>query len=94
MDNCWKDMYKKDKYARDRVMKSVRMILPYLKDGDTVLDVGCFTQEAKKYLPWSVDYIGIDQQHPLTRLRHGDRQIHNDGGLAFLRLPRRNQDAL
>ena len=69
-------MYKKDRYARDRVMKSVRLLYPYLKDGDTVLDVGCFTQEAKKYIPKEVKYVGIDEKayHPATRvvnLHHG-----------------------
>lgn len=74
--SVWQDMYRKDLYARDRVMKSARMLLPYLKDTDTVLDVGCFTQEAKKYFPRTVNYIGIDQKkfHPKTQvveLNHG-----------------------
>jgi len=63
-------MYRKDKYARDRVMKSARLLLPFLKDGDTVLDVGCFTHEARKYYPRTVKYIGLDseQYHTETRL--------------------------
>lgn len=73
-------MYRRDRYARDRVMKSARLLLPYLKDGDTVLDVGCFTQEAKKYYPRVIKYIGIDekQYHPQTRivdLQHGFEAI-------------------
>lgn len=55
-------MYSRDRYARDRVMKSARLLLPFLKDNDTVLDVGCFTQEAKKYLPPWVKYTGIDEK--------------------------------
>lgn len=55
-------MYRKDKYARDRVMKSARLLLPYLNDNDTVLDVGCFTQEARKYYPRWIKYIGIDEK--------------------------------
>jgi len=79
-DGLWKGMYKRDKYARDRVMKSARLLLPYLKDIDTVLDVGCFTHEAKKYFPRSVQYIGIDQKayHRDTRvvdLNHGFEPI-------------------
>jgi len=79
-DGPWKDMYKKDKYARDRVMKSARLLLPYLKDIDTVLDVGCFTMEAKKYFPRSVKYIGIDEKayHKDTKvvnLHHGFEPI-------------------
>lgn len=54
-------MYAKDKYARDRVMLSARLLLHYLKDNDLVLDVGCFTQEAKKYYPTWIKYLGIDQ---------------------------------
>lgn len=56
----WSGMYTKDRYARDRVMKSARLLLPFLNDGDTVLDVGCFTHEARKYFPRAVKYIGID----------------------------------
>ena len=76
----WNNMYKRDKYARDRVMKSARLLLPYVKDTDTILDVGCFTWEARKYFPRSVNYIGIDQKayHAKTRvvdLNHGFETI-------------------
>lgn len=73
-------MYVRDKYARDRVMKSARLLLPYLSQDDknpsTILDVGCFTWEARKYFPRSVKYIGIDQKayHKETKvveLNHG-----------------------
>lgn len=69
-------MYVVDKYARDRVMKSARLLLPYLKDNDLILDIGCFSQEARKYFPPWVSYLGIDQvaYHPQTRvveLNHG-----------------------
>ena len=59
--NPWESMYSKDVYARDRVMKSARLLLPFLKDNDLILDVGCFTQESKKYFPPWVKYLGIDQ---------------------------------
>ena len=77
-------MYRRDKYARDRVMKSARLLLPYLSQDDknpsTILDVGCFTWEARKYFPRSVKYIGIDQEkyHPQTQvmnLHHGFQPI-------------------
>lgn len=74
MDSPWhtdgESMYKMDKYARDRVMKSARLLLPHLKDNDLVLDVGCFTQEARKYYPPWVRYLGIDVEsyHPETRV--------------------------
>lgn len=73
-------MYVVDKYARDRVMKSARLLLPFLKDNDLILDVGCFTQEAKKYFPPWVKYLGIDQvaYHPQTKvveLNHGFEPI-------------------
>lgn len=77
-------MYKRDRYARDRVMKSARLLLPYLSQDDknpsTILDVGCFTMEAKKYFPRSVKYIGIDEKayHRDTRvvdLHHGFEPI-------------------
>lgn len=75
IDN-WQRMYHRDKYARDRVMKSARLLLPYLKDGDLVLDVGCYTQEAKKYFPRTVKYLGLDVtafhgQTKVVDLNHG-----------------------
>ena len=78
--SSWASMYAKDRYARDRVMKSARLLLPFLKEGDTILDVGCFTMEAKKYLPSDIKYIGIDQKayHKETRvvdLNHGFEPI-------------------
>jgi len=79
-DGPWKMMYKRDKYARDRVMKSARLLLPFVKDDDTILDVGCFTWEARKYFPRSIKYIGLDQQkyHRETKvvdLNHGFEPI-------------------
>jgi len=73
-------MYRKDRHARNRVMKSARLLLPYLKDTDTILDVGCFTQEARKYFPRAIRYIGIDQKayHRDTKvvdLNHGFEPI-------------------
>ena len=69
-------MYRRDKYTRDRVMKSARLLLPYVKEGETILDVGCFTWEARKYFPRDMKYIGIDQKayHKETKvmdLHHG-----------------------
>ena len=76
----WRNMYRRDRHARDRVMKSARLLLPYLKDGDTVLDVGCFTHEARKYFPRAVKYVGIDEKayHKETKvqsLHHGFEPI-------------------
>lgn len=73
-------MYVLDRYARDRVMKAARLLLPLLKDNDMILDVGCFTQEAKKYYPPWVKYLGIDQKayHRDTKvveLNHGFEPI-------------------
>lgn len=78
--SVWQSMYRKDRHARDRVMKSARLLLPYLKDNDTVLDVGCFTHEARKYFGRYVKYIGIDQKkfHKDTKvveLNHGFEPI-------------------
>lgn len=69
-DSPWDKMYVTDKYARDRVMKAARLLLPYLKDNDLVLDVGCFTQESKKYFPSWIRYLGLDQKayHPETKV--------------------------
>ena len=82
-DGNWRDMYRRDRYARDRVMKSARLLLPHLKDNDLILDVGCFTQEASKYYPPWVKYQGIDEKayHPHTKvvnLHHGFDPIEAD----------------
>ena len=83
-DGPWKLMYRRDRYARDRVMKSARMLLPFLstddKKPDTILDVGCFTHEARKYFPKASRYIGIDGKafHKETKvidLNHGFEPI-------------------
>jgi len=60
VEDPWVRMYHRDPYARARVMKATRLLLPFLKPGNTVLDVGCYTQEAKKYLPYDVKYVGVD----------------------------------
>src|SRR3990167_187552 len=88
IDSPWgKDgvnMYRKDLYARDRVMKSARLLLPYLSQvdskPDTILDVGCFTWEARKYYPRAINYIGLDQKryHAKTQvvdINHGFQPI-------------------
>ena len=85
-------MYRRDLYARDRVMKSARLLLPFLSQDDknpsTILDVGCFTWEARKYFPKSVKYIGIDQKayHHQTKvmdLNHGFEPIPCDLALCL-----------
>lgn len=73
-------MYRRDRYARDRVMKAARLLLPLTKDTDTILDVGAFTWEARKYFPRFQPWIGIDQAayHHKTRvvdLNHGFEPI-------------------
>ena len=81
-------MYKRDKYARDRVMKSARLLLPHIKDTDTILDVGCFTQEARKYFPRTVKYIGLDEKKYhrdtiTTNLSHGFEAVPCQGALCL-----------
>lgn len=76
----WDRMYKRDKYARDRVMISARLLLPYLKDNDLILDVGCFTQEASKYYPSWIKYLGLDQAKyhrntQVVELNHGFQPV-------------------
>ena len=57
----WEGMYR-DRYAVARIKRSIDIIIPFILDGDIVLDIGCFTQEAKKYLPNNIHYIGIDSK--------------------------------
>ena len=69
-------------------MKSARLLLKHMKEGDTILDVGCFTQEAAKYFPRTMTYIGIDGEkyHKNTKvvdLNHGFEAIACNGVLCL-----------
>ena len=57
----WENMYD-DFYAVRRIKSAVNLARPYIFDSDTVLDIGCFTQEIKKYLPDNITYVGIDSK--------------------------------
>ena len=55
------EMYLEDKYSRLRLEKALELALLYLgRMPKSVLDIGCYTQELNKYLPWDCQYIGID----------------------------------
>lgn len=58
----WENMYDLDPYAKKRVIMAVRLLLPHLKGGDTVTDLGCFTQFPRHLLPSSVYYRGLDSK--------------------------------
>ena len=62
MANIWEGMYQKDPWAKKRIETGVRMLYPYLKSGDLVTDLGCFTQQARAYLPLDVEYLGVDSE--------------------------------
>lgn len=69
-------------------MKSARMLLPFTKDTDTILDVGCFTWEPRKYFPRSIKYIGLDSKkfHKDTKvvdLNHGFEPIQVQAALCL-----------
>lgn len=57
MDNHWPDLYA-DKFAELRLKKSCELL--DARPGQSILDVGCNTREAKKYLPAECEYVGID----------------------------------
>lgn len=44
---------------RDRVMQ--RFVLPKLPSGGRLIDIGCGTGEAVKFLPKGLDYVGFDR---------------------------------
>ena len=57
-------------------MKSARLLLPYILGNETILDVGVYTWEARKYYPRSITYVGLDEKayHAKTKvvnLNHG-----------------------
>lgn len=49
-----------DPYAVARIKQSVKLL--DAQPGHVVLDVGCYTQEAKKYLDKRINYFGIDSK--------------------------------
>lgn len=58
---CWfGQMYKEDRYAKQRIITYVKLIEPYLKPGVRILDVGCYTAEIYDYLPKDIEYFGLD----------------------------------
>ena len=57
MADHWQGMYE-DKYAINRIKKSVSLL--DLKSNMTILDVGCYKMEPRKYIPCDVKYAGID----------------------------------
>ena len=73
----WEGMYR-DIYAVARIKKSVKLILPLLSDKDIVLDIGCYTSEAKKYLPDNIQYIGIDSEAYVKETVVADLDIFYD----------------
>src|SRR3990167_9726131 len=73
----WEGMYR-DIYAVARIKKSVNLILPLLSDKDIVLDIGCYTSEAKKYLPDNIQYIGIDSEPYVKGTVVTDLDVFND----------------
>ncbi len=69
-------------------MKSARLLLPYMRDSETIVDVGCYTWEARKYFPRSISYIGLDVKayHPKTTvvdLNHGFSPVPCDHALCL-----------
>lgn len=59
--NYWfGDVYKDDKFARLRILTYAKLLGPYLKSGNRLLDIGCYTAQIYDYLPKDVEYLGLD----------------------------------
>ncbi|MCX7919882.1 MAG: class I SAM-dependent methyltransferase [bacterium] len=56
------NMYQEDIYADLRIQKYAKMVIPYLKKGAEILDIGCYTARLYDFLPKSnqIEYWGVD----------------------------------
>lgn len=54
------DMHSQDKYVRKRFDYYGELLTPYIKEGVSILDIGCYTADLLEVLPKVVDYYGID----------------------------------
>ncbi len=54
------DMYEADKWVRLRFNIYKSLLLPFLKNGVRLLDIGCYMGDLLVILPSFVDYYGID----------------------------------
>jgi 2-polyprenyl-3-methyl-5-hydroxy-6-metoxy-1,4-benzoquinol methylase len=56
------DMYQEDKYADLRLKTYAKLLLPYLKNGIKILDIGCYTARLLDFLPKDkqIEYWGVD----------------------------------
>lgn len=72
MDNLiYGDMYRKDKYVRKRFRECARLIEPYLKEGISILDIGCYTADILNVISHHVDYLGIDSDEEALKIAQG-----------------------
>lgn len=62
------NMYANDKYVRKRFEYYTQLLSPYLKEGISLLDVGCYTADLINLLPKSVDYHGVDSDEEALKI--------------------------
>lgn len=62
------NMYSTDKYAKMRIRKYASIIKDNLKEGDSVLDIGCYTAELPDFLPSGIFYFGVDFDDEAVRV--------------------------
>mgnify|MGYP005988790825 CR=1 FL=1 len=54
------DEYSEDKYIQKRIKKGCNLILPFLKKGSKVLDIGGYDGSLESYLPNDIEYHLMD----------------------------------
>ena len=59
LDLTYRDVLS-DKYSKIRFKIYKDLLSPFLKDDIKLLDVGCYTADMLKLIPFRVDYLGID----------------------------------
>lgn len=54
------DMYKNDLYVRKRFITCAALIAPFIRNGASILDIGCYTADILNVIKEKVDYLGLD----------------------------------
>ncbi|MDI6783516.1 MAG: class I SAM-dependent methyltransferase [bacterium] len=73
------DMYQEDKYADLRLQTYARLLSPYIRDGITILDIGCYTARLLDFLPKdkNIEYWGVDfDEQALAIAKEKGAKVH------------------
>lgn len=62
------DMYSQDAYVRRRFLETRGLLVPYIKDGVSILDIGCYTADLLHVIGERVEYVGVDSDQEALKI--------------------------